>query len=164
MGGAFVAYNSRARILLWAFASVVLALGSLWLAGAFGAAPKPGKEWIGWIGAALFALLAAMWAMRLRDPPDQIVIDEVGLTWRQWSDEHIPWSAIREIEERRMRNQTFFAVYLDDPKAHPPTRLLGRIAATQAGFGQGHFTMIVHGTDRTPDELREALNLYWSPS
>lgn len=143
-----------------ALGSVVLALLSLWVAGAFGAPPRPGKEWIGWTGGVLFALLAVMWAIRLRDSTDQIVIDPAGLTWRGWSDEHIPWSAIREIEERRMRGQTFFPVYLVDPEAHPPSRLLGKIAAAQAGMGQGHFTMIVHGTDRSADELREALQLY----
>ncbi|HYJ81935.1 MAG TPA: STM3941 family protein [Allosphingosinicella sp.] len=162
MADAFVARNSPARIVLWALGSVALALLSLWVAGAFGAPPRPGREWLGWTGAVLFALLAAMWAMRLRDSPDQIVIDRAGLTWRQWSDEHIPWSAVREIEERRMRGQTFFAVYLDDPRANPPTRLLGKLATAQSVMGQGHFTMIVHGTDRTAEELREALRLYWS--
>ena len=160
MADGFVARTSRPGVVLLALGSLLLVLLSLWLAGAFGPPPKPGKEWIGWTGAALFALLGAMWAMRLREAPEQILIDRAGLTWRQWSDEHIPWSAIRGIEERRVRGQAFFAVYLEDSGAHPPSRLLGKIAAAQSGMGQGHFTLIVHGTDRTADELREALRLY----
>ena len=162
MAERFVARTSPVRVALFVVGSLLLVLASLWVAGAFGAPPEPGKAWIGWLGAVLFALLAAMWAMRLRDSPDQIVVDEAGLTWRQWSDEHIPWSAVRGIEERELRRQTFFAVFLHDADAHPPSRLLGKVAAAQAGTGQGDFTMMVHGTDRTPDELREALRSYWT--
>src|SRR3712207_5857465 len=100
MAEPFVARTSRIRVVLSVLGSLIFVLASLWVAGAFGHPPRLGGEWIGWTGAVLFSLLAAMWAMRLRDSPDQIVIDEMGLTWRQWSDEHIPWAAIRDVEER----------------------------------------------------------------
>jgi hypothetical protein len=103
--------------------------------------------------------MGVLWASRLRGPADQILIDGRGLTWRQWSDEHIPWSAVRGIDEYGIRGQTMFAVHLVDPKAHPPTRLLGKIAAAQARMSRGDFTIIATGTDRSADELREALSL-----
>lgn len=133
---------------------------SLWVAGVFGDAPAPDKAWVGWVGAPLFTLLGIGWATRLRGPAEQIVIDRSGLTWRQWSGDHIPWSAVQRIDEYRIRNQTLFAVHLADPSAHPPTGLMGKLAAAQAGLGRGHFSMITTGTDRSADVLREALSLY----
>jgi hypothetical protein len=159
MEEAFVARTSRTRVLLLLAICPVFVALSLWMAGAFGDPPKPGKEWVGWIGAPFFAVMGIMWALRLRGPADQIVIDESGLTWRQWSDEHIPWSAVLRIDEYGIRGQTMFAVHLVDPKAHPPTRLMGKVAAAQAGMGRGDFTMIATGTDRSADDLREALRL-----
>ncbi len=103
----FVARTSRARVWLLLLGSILLMLGSLWMAGAFGAPPSPDRVWMGWVGAPLFALLGAMWATRLRAPADQIVIDEEGLTCRSWSDEHIPWSAIERIDEFGIHRQTF---------------------------------------------------------
>jgi hypothetical protein len=157
---AFVARTSRARVLLLLAICPLFVALSLWIAGVFGNPPEPDKAWAGWIGAPLFTLLAVMWASRLRGPADQIVIDGSGLTWRQWSDEHIPWSAVRRIDEYRIRSQTMFAVHLVDPKAHPPTRLMGKVAAAQAGMGRGDFTIIATGTDRSADDLREALRLH----
>jgi hypothetical protein len=102
-----------------------------------------------------------MWAMRLRETAEQIVVDEAGITCRQWSDEHIPWSAVCRIDEYAIRRQVMFAVHLDDAAAHPPTRLLGKVAAAQAGLGRGHFSLVVTGTDRSADELREALLAFY---
>jgi hypothetical protein len=160
MGEAFVARASRLRILLLVAAAILFAVLSLWMAGLFGAPPRPDKAWIGWIGAPFFALGALMWALRLREPAEQIVIDEAGLTWRQWSEEHIPWSEISAIDEYSIRRQRMFAVHLHDAEAHSPTRLLGKAAAAQAGMGRGHFSIVVTGTDRSADELREALNRF----
>jgi hypothetical protein len=160
MAERFVARTSRARVVLLVLGSILFVAASLWIVGAFGAPPKPGKEWIGWVGAPLFALLGAGWAMRLRGPADQIVIDRDGLTCRSWSDEHIPWSSIRGIDEYSIQRQTLFGVHLADSKAHPPTRLLGKVAAAQSGFGRGDFTLLTNGTDKGPDDLREALGFY----
>jgi hypothetical protein len=130
---------------------------ALWVAGAFGAPPRPGREWAGWLGAVAFVLVAIMLVLRLRDASDQIVVDEAGLTWRSWSDEHIPWEAVLAIEERAIRRQVMFAVHLHDARAHPPSRLIGKIAAAQSGMGMGHFNLLASGTDRSADELRDAL-------
>lgn len=158
---AFVARSSRGRIAALVAGSLAFVPLSLWMAGAFGEPPKPGREWIGWIGAPVFSLFAVGWGLRLRDNADQIVIDDRGLTWRSYSDEHIPWSGIEAIEPRSIRSQAFFAVLLRDPKAHPPTRLLGRIAAAQRGFGHGDFAIGATGTDRSSDELGKALFDFW---
>jgi hypothetical protein len=160
MGEAFVARSSRVRIVLLVAAALLFFALSLWMAGLFGDPPNRDKAWIGWIGAPFFALAALMWGLRLREPADQIVIDDRGLTWRQWSGEHIPWSAIRGIDEYGIRRQTMFAVHLHDVAGHPPTRLMGKVAAAQAGIGRGHFSIIATGTDRRADELREALRRY----
>jgi hypothetical protein len=159
-GEPFVARTSRVRVLLLIAMCPVFVGLSLWVAGMFGEPPAPQKAWIGWIGAPFFTLMAVGWASRLRGNADQIVIDGSGLLSRHWSDDPIPWSAVERIDECRIRNQTFFAVHLADAKAHPPTRLMGKVAAAQAGLGRGHFSLITTGTDRSPDELRETLSFY----
>jgi hypothetical protein len=158
---AFTAHPAPFRIARLAFSSLLLGLLSLWFAGAFGSPPKPGSEWIGWIGAVFCAVMGAGWVLRLRERRDQIVIDESGLTYRLYSDEHIPWSAVTAIDARRIRRQVFFSIYLDDPTAHPPSRLLGKVASAQRGFGQGDFAIVATGTDRTADEVGEALFQFW---
>ena len=160
MGEAFVARASRLRIVLLVAAAILFVILSLWMAGLFGPPPRPDKAWIGWIGAPFFALGAVMWGLRLREPAEQIVIDEAGLTWRQWSDEHIPWSAIAGIDEYRIRRQHMFAVHLHDPDAHPPSRFLGKIAAAQAGMGRGHFSIVATGMDRSAEEIRDAFDRF----
>ena len=161
MGEAFVARASRLRIVRLVAAAILFVILSLWMAGLFGAPPRPDKAWIGWIGAPFFVLGALMWGLRLREPAEQIMIDEAGLTWRQWSEEHIPWSEIAAIDEQRIGRQTFFAVHLHDADAHPPSRFLGKIAAAQAGMGRGHFSIATAGMDRGPEDIREALNRFW---
>jgi hypothetical protein len=157
----FVARPDRAKILGLALVSLVFSLLSLWVAGAWGEAPRSGPTWIGWPGAILFAVFAIGWSLRLRERADQIVVDAQGLTWRAYSEEHIPWSAVEAIERRSIRRQIFFAVYLKDPGAHPPTRLLGKVAAAQGGMGMGHFAINATGTDRSAAELEEALETFW---
>lgn len=153
----FVARPARGRIALLAAGSLLFVLLGLWMAGLFGEPPRPGREWIGWVAALFFAVVGVGWALRLRESAPQIVIDDAGISARQWSEEHIPWSAVRDIGERRVRNQTFFSVQLKDVDDHPPARLLGRISAAQAGMGMGHFALSATGTDRSADELRDAL-------
>ena len=160
MDEAFIARSLRVRIMLMIAGALLFVVLSLWMAGLFGDPPNLEKAWIGWIGAPFFALAAVMWAKRLTESPEQIVIDASGITWRQWSDEHIPWPAIERIEEVGIRRQTMFGVYLRDVSAHPPTRFLGKVAAKQAGAGFGHFSIVASGTDRSTDSLREALHRF----
>jgi hypothetical protein len=157
----FVARPAPFRIAMLAFGSLLFVLLSLWIAGKFGEPPQPGFEWLGWLGAAFFALMGVGWTLRLRERDDQIVVDEAGLTYRLYSNEHIPWSAVTGIEARSVRRQIFFAIHLDEPEAHPPSRLLGRVAAAQRRFGQGDFTIVATGTNRNAGELGDALFHFW---
>lgn len=157
----FVARPARGRLALMLVGAVLFVPAGLWVAGLFGEPPRPGREWAGWLGAVAFFLLAVFAAARLRDGSDQLVVDETGFTWRQWSDEHIPWEAVRSIDEQSVGRQIMFAVHLHDPAAHPPARLIGRIASAQRGMGRGDFWIVASGTDRSADEVREALLRHW---
>lgn len=156
----FVARPSRSRLALMLLGALLFIPAGLWVAGALGEPPRPGREWAGWLGGAAFTVAALFALARLGDRSDQIVIDGAGLTWRSWSDAHIPWAAIRSVEEQRMGRQIMFAVHLEDPAAYPPTRLLGRIAGAQSGMGRGNFWIVASGTDRSAEEVRDALDRF----
>jgi len=162
----FVAKNARTRLVLMLIGALLAVAIGLWMIGAFGEPPhSSGRRsrltWVGWIGVPFFGVVAAMIAAKLFDQRERLVIDDEGIFWRAWSDELIPWSEIEGIQEREVARQVMFAVYLRDPSRCPPTRWTGRIAAAQRGFDQGDLSITLSGTDRSNDELREALNRFY---
>jgi hypothetical protein len=161
----FVARPSRARLTLMLIACLLFVAVSLWMIGAFGEAPRlsgrrANLNWVGWIGAPFFGIFAVVALAKLRDCRDRLVIDGRGILWRAWSDEVIPWTEIERIEERQIARQTMFSVYLHDPARCPPKGWTGRIAASQRGFGAGDMAITLSGTDKSDDELREALSRF----
>lgn len=156
----FVARPSHWRLALMLVGALAFVAAGLWMIGLFGDPPSPRRTWVGWIAAPLFGLFAIYGAVRLFDGSDQIVIDERGFTFRLWSDEHIPWSAVRAIDEVRIHKQIMFGIHLHDSSGHPPTRLVGKMAGLNRGLGFADLSLTVAGTDRKPDELRDALRQF----
>jgi hypothetical protein len=162
----FVARNSRTRLVLILLGSLLFVAIGLWMVGAFGEPPQgsgraAGTNWVGWIAIPFFGAVALAIIGRLRDAGEQLVVDESGIVWRAWSDDVVPWSEIEKIVERHVARQVMFAVHLRDPSRCPPTRWTGRIAARQRGFGMGDMSISVSGTDRSNDELRNALTRFF---
>ena len=162
----FVARNSRTRLVLMLVGSLLFVGIGLWMVGAFGEPPQgsgraAGKNWVGWIAIPFFGAIALAIVGRLRDGREQLVVDERGIVWRPWSADVIPWSEIERIVERHVARQVMFGVHLRDPSRCPPTRWTGRIAARQRGFGMGDMSLTLSGTDRSNDELRDALNRFF---
>lgn len=158
----FVARNSRTRLVLMLIGSLLFVAIGLWMVGAFGEPPRgggrrAGLNWVGWVAIPFFGAAAAAIIAKLRDPGEQLVVDERGLIWRAWSDDVIPWNEIERIDERRIARQTMFAVHLRDATRCPPTRWTGRISARQRGFGMGDLSLNLTGSDRSNDDLRAAL-------
>jgi hypothetical protein len=150
------------RFLLLVAGAIGFVPAGLWIAGVFGPPPRPGREWIGFVCAFFFATCGAFGIRRLLNPGDEIVIDGNGIKWRQWSDQLIPWDAITDIRVAVVRGRRFVCLYLREPAQYPSTRLLGRMAGVNRSLGFGDIALNVSGTDRTHDDLVEALESRWS--
>jgi hypothetical protein len=139
---------------------IVLALGfvlmSLWLIGAFGSAPDHGLGWSGWIGLAFFGPAAVILIRRVSDRRPQIIADQRGLYWRQWSGQTIPWEEFDSIEVQHISGQRLLGLNLRDPDAHPPTTPLGKLARYNEQLGFAHVTLSAQGLDRSFDEMHGA--------
>jgi hypothetical protein len=156
----FVARNSPGRVLLLVLLSLCFAAASAWVAGALGPPPAPGKVWAGYLGIVFFGLCAPVLFRRLFDRDDQIVVDDQGIFWKQWSQRTIPWLAIQAIERRRVRSEQFVCLTLDDPSRHPSDGLLGRLAGTNRTFGFGHVAITMQGTDKSIAEMIAAIERF----
>jgi hypothetical protein len=156
----FVARPAPFRILLLLLGSLCFVALGIWFAGLLGAAPKPGREWVGWLSILFFGFCFILGISRLFDRSDAIVVDQDGLFWRERSDATIPWSEIQAIESRAIRRQRFICVYLKDARLYPPTTFLGRLGNASRNMGFGDIALSTTGTNRSLRELRDALQRF----
>jgi hypothetical protein len=156
----FVARNSPWRMLLLLFLALGLVALCAWIAGLFGAQPDPGKAWAGWLGTAIFGLCAMVALPRLFNRDEAIVVDAQGVYWARWSERTIPWLAIKAVERHTVQGQSFLCLSLDDPSRHPSDRMLGMLSGVTRGLGFGDVAVSVQGTDRSIDELIDAIERF----
>ena len=158
----FVARPSLARLALFFVLALAFVAGGAWVAGLFGPAPRPGREWVGWIAMAFFGLGAIVILGRFFDGNDQIVVDDRGLYWRQWSTDLIPWSQIVDVREASVRNQRFLCIHLRDPERYSAMTLLGKLGMSSKAMGFGDIAINAVGTDKSFDALKDAVLAHWS--
>ena len=159
----FVARPSVPRLLLLTTGALVLVVGAMWLAGVFGSPPEPGSEWVGWSCIAFFGLATLALIGRLFDRNDQIIIDSRGLYWRQWSEQTIPWTEVRNVREAQVRRSRFLCVDLVHPEWFPSSKVAGRLAGVNRKLGFGDLGISTSGTDKSFDELKQAVFSHWQP-
>jgi hypothetical protein len=156
----FVARNSPSRLALMVLGAAAFVALGLWLAGLFGPPPKPGREWLGWLASVFFGFAGIVGARRLFDRSDQLVIDRNGIFWRHWSETTIPWSAIESFSRHSIRRQQFLSLHLKSPAMFPRSGAGGWVGNLNRGLGFGDIALTVAGTDRSFDELVEAIDRY----
>lgn len=157
----FVARTSTSRTLLLVLGSLAFVVGGAWIAGLFGASPRPDREWVGWLALFFFTATSAAGVARLFQERERIVVDQRGFTWRGWSNDHISWDEVTEIKEWRYRRQHMYCLALRHPSHYPATTVFGRIARLNAAVGAAPLTITATGTDRSAAELGEALYRWW---
>lgn len=160
MTEAFVACPSRGRLALMLLGSSAFVALGLWIAGFLGEPPQPDRVWLGYVAILFFGATAVVSVRRLFETDDQIVVDASGIYWSQWSDQKIPWSAIRMINRKLVKRQQFLCLELADAAQYPPTRLLGRLAGANRLVGFGDIAINIGGTNRSFDELVEAVERF----
>lgn len=156
MSDAFVARNSPVRVLLLAALSAGFVAIGLWMIGAFGPEPDA-PQWVGWLSIVFFGPCTLLILARLFEPSEQLRIDREGIRWRQWSNDPIPWSAVRAIEQASVHSQKFLCLHLDHPERYRSKRALGRLGGANRALGFGDIPLSVTGTDRNFRELVDAV-------
>ena len=153
----FVARTAPGRMLLLIVGSLAFVAIGLWLVGAFGPPPQPGRTWAGWLGVVVFGLCAISGIFLLLGPREQVVIDDRGIFYPRRSPDILPWSEIDTISVTAVRRQRFLSVKLRDPHLFPPSTLLGHVGSLNRVLGFGDVAIGTAGTDRSFDELLAAI-------
>ena len=158
---AFEADNSRWRVMaLLAGAAGFVALG-IWLLRLDDA--PAGSTVAAWAAIVFFGSCFAVGVPRAIQTGPELRIDRNGIWWNRWSDRTIPWCEITRIAVRQMRDQRFLALHLRDPSAYTSERLLGKLASINRVMGFGDIALNMQGTDRSFDELADAVRRFAPP-
>ena len=137
---------------------------ALWGKELISAEPKPGWAWLRWPAALLLGSCAVIIARRLFDRTPQIVIDADGILMRHWSEQVIPWSAIKRCRGMKwpiplslFLYQRLICLDLHDPALYPRTTWRRLAFASRWDPGNGDITMMTAGLDQEFPELMSAI-------
>ena len=150
-----------ARVSVWRTGGLVLASAAMIALGTYlFRGPDPVLKAVA-VGPILMFGLFVVGGLRelLRTQP-VIEVGPQGITWRRWSDQVVPWSAITRVAVRRVRYQRFVCLWLADPAAYPPARKFGKMSWANKALGFGDLPLATGGLDRRTDELAAAIGAY----
>jgi hypothetical protein len=91
-------------------------------------------------------------------------IDESGLLWRRWSETRIPWAAFDRWRVKTTLGIPFATLWLREPTAFPAASVQAVLRLANRWLGYGDITLNAAGTDRTFEELAEALRRHAPPA
>jgi hypothetical protein len=114
----------------------------------------------GVFGATIFSLLLFV---NLRESARRgavIIIGPAGLVWRRWSEEQVPWPALRAARFARNRGEDVVRLWLREPVRSRPRSLLERVAPVNRLLGAGDMELSTTGTDRSFQEMAEAVQTF----
>lgn len=134
--------------------------GPIGLVEMFGVSPTTAYQGFGWLCIAFFGLLAVVWGRRLFASGVELRIDAEGIYWNRWSDQVIPWSAIKQIAVRVTGRQRFACLFLHDPSAYPSRTALGVIKRLTRTGKYGDISLTITDTDRSFDEMMAAIDQF----
>lgn len=151
----FVANNSR-----WKCAcSIALGIGficlGMWMIGAFGPPPISKRHspafglFIGALCFAIFVPTVIRLGLRWWNAADYLRIDALGIRYIGWSEEVIPWSAIKSVTERTASHQRIIVVSLYEPERYPRGGLVGLLGWPDGWFRGGLIDIFLTGTDQS---------------
>jgi len=166
----FVARRSaRSTALLLVGCVAFVGLG-LWLAGLFGPPPLTSRysptvvRSAGWMSVIVFGLCGLGWTRALFSPSEQVRIDDTGVRSTRWSDQTIPWSAIKDISIWSSRGQTVIVLHLRDRTLFPGRGLAAALANANRQLTGGDISISLTGTDRSVEDALISLEAFGSLS
>jgi hypothetical protein len=158
----FVARNSRWRLALLIALGAGFVVTGFWMTGGFGAPPRPAIAWFGWVAIVFFGACSLALAVRFFDRSDQVRISSAGVYSRQWSEDTIPWSEIRDVSIWQFQRERTIVLHLRDPQMFPSRKLLGRLAGANRALTGGDVSISLTGTDRSFDDALAAIGRHAS--
>ena len=151
----FVAYPSRAKIVVLVLGCVGFVALGVWFTGLL--VPPPGARrystevvvLVGWTTILLFSGAGVVWLRRLFERREQLRIGHAGVQAAPWSDATIPWSEITDVTTWTGHGQTVIVLHLQDPSRFPGRGLAAATAAANRSFTGGDISISLAGTDRS---------------
>ena len=144
--------------------SLAFVTAGIWIAGGFGEAPEPGREWVGWLSILFFGACGLVIGGRLFDDDVQIRISGSGIYSRQWSEQTIPWGAVTEVSVWRFKRNKFLILHLVRPEHYPPTTFSAKMAKANRTLTGGDIAIDLTGMDCSFDEASVAIEYYRTAS
>lgn len=159
----FVARVSVPKVVALLVCCAILMVGCIGMAvnaGDTDRMPRLMRQVIGIVGAA-FAALSALGIGALLDLDRPLVeIGPEGLLWRRWSEQRIPWSAIKRASVRRHLAQSWITLSLHEPFRYPPLPLRRPLAVLSRGMGFGDITFSNQASDQSFDATVAAIRRF----
>lgn len=163
---AFVARTSPIGTGLLVLGSLAFVAAGAWALGSFGEPPSTRRYsgdslfWIGWASVLFGGLTTLVGGARLFDRRPRIVVDTQGVLWRGFSDDVIPWSRIRGWTMQDMVTTKFICLQVEDPASFRRSGLGSLLGGINRGMSFGDAQINVTGTDRSFDELTDAMRRF----
>jgi hypothetical protein len=158
----FIAHYSLWKLLSILAATLAFVAISAWIAGFWGVFLGEGIAWIGWIGMLFFGACALATAWRVFERDEQLRICKLGVRFKSWSNDTVPWSEIEDISTWSMHGQSSIILHLKDPSCFPSTRALGRLASINRAMTGGDIPIQMVGTNKRFAEALAAIEYFGS--
>lgn len=162
----FVAYAWRWRLALLTLLSVGFVILGLWMAGVLGEPPHSRRYpetlviVIGWVSVVFFGLCGIMISLKLFDADEELRVGTLGIRWKSWSDQTIPWSEITGVTTWSFRGQNSIVLHLRDRARFPGKGLLAPLAGANRLLTGGDVSISMTGTDRSFAEALSAIEWF----
>ncbi len=159
----FVANPSKLRIALLILGSAVFVALGFWMIGTFGPPPESQRygpafiKIIGWVAIIFFGFCGLAIAKMLFDSDEQVRINALGIYWKRWSSQTIPWSEITDVGVWEYQRQKSIILNLRDPARFPSSTVMGKLAAANRALTGGDIAITLSGTDGRFDEAMAAI-------
>jgi hypothetical protein len=84
----------------------------------------------------------------------------LGVRYRQWSDDTIPWSEITDVTVWRYKRQKVILLHLKHPDRFSARGLVAKFAAINRRLTGGDISISMTATDRSFDEAMAAIQQF----
>ncbi|MET0307780.1 MAG: STM3941 family protein [Sphingomonas sp.] len=156
----FVARNSRGKLAGLLFGAILLTTGAVIGIRAPAMASRPVDLALCWAGVVFFPFGSLILGRQLFLTGPIMEIGPIGLRWRRWSDEWIPWRAFVRARPVTIKRQRFLALWFRDPGTYRSNTSIGRSAAVNRALGYGDVALTALGTDRRYEEIEAAVRIH----
>jgi hypothetical protein len=119
---------------------------------------------MGWFSVAFFGLGALAVLPRFFDRADQIIVDDKGIYLKRWFRQTIPWSEVKNLGVVYVRRTPLLSIELAHRDRFHWSEISRPIFALNRGLGFGDLTINTSGTDKSFDELSQAVFAHWNGS